>query len=218
MSRVSRAARRLLLRRRPQLVYPTPLSSLQPERLYAYLDVLFRAQAVQGDVVEVGCWVGGTAAIASRMLRRLGSSKRYVCVDTFSGFVPSQFEHDLELGVPQPDASLFKDSSVGMVRTLLDHYGCGDVQLVQGDIVTLDDHALPADVSVALVDVDLELPVAAALHKLWPRLSPGGTMLVDDCPEETSWRGAKQGYLSFLADVGLSEEYRFGLGVVRSQG
>lgn len=201
-------------RYRPQLLYPVPVSSLQPERLYAYLDALWRTRDVPGDVVEVGCWLGGSAAIASRMLRRLSIQKRYVAIDTFSGFVTDQFDSDLASGVPLEYRGIYDTNSPKNVRRLLDHYGAPNVEVVQGDIVTLPVGRLPSMLSVGLIDVDLSVPVYCALSKLYPLLAPGGVILVDDCPEKTTWVGARLSYQRFSREHGLSEHYEFGMGII----
>jgi O-methyltransferase len=214
-----RAVREVLRRYRPALLYPSPQSSLQPERLYAYLDALWRRRDLDGAVVEVGCWLGGTAAIADKMLRRIDAGHRYVCVDTFSGFAAPQFAHDCEVhGVPAGSADMFGGSSRTMVRRLLQHYGCPDVELVQGDICSMPEHRLPDAVAVCLLDVDLELPIYEGLRRVVPRLVPGGVVLVDDCPEETTWAGARVGYRRYVQEEGLPERYFMGFGLVERDG
>src|SRR3954449_9166589 len=80
------------------LILPHPIPEIAPEHLYLYLDALSRTRGVAGSVVEVGCFQCGTSAWAIRMLRAMGVSREYVCVDTFGGFVGSQFAHDVERG------------------------------------------------------------------------------------------------------------------------
>src|SRR5271154_1587069 len=67
------------------LIYKYPPSGLQPERLATYLSGLLERLSLPGDVAEIGCSVGGTAAIAARMLKRVGWKQRYICYDTFGG-------------------------------------------------------------------------------------------------------------------------------------
>jgi hypothetical protein len=88
------------------------------------------------------------------------------------------------------------------------------VQLLQGDIATVPEDALPGSISVALIDVDLDVPVYEGLRRLFPRLQRGGVMLVDDCPEHTAWAGARIGYRRFVKEHGLDERYVFGTGIV----
>jgi hypothetical protein len=54
------------------LIYRFPPFGLQPERLATYLHSLLERQDLPGDVAEIGCNLGGTSAIAARMLKRLG--------------------------------------------------------------------------------------------------------------------------------------------------
>ena len=213
--RIARTAKAAAKRIAPALVYPKPVSGLQPQRLYAYLDALWQRRELDGAVVEIGCWIGGTAALGFELLRRTGNEKRYVCVDTFDGFVPSQFERDIEHGTPPSSRRTFSDSSRRMVTTLLLHWGCPEIELVQADVAQLDPEALPEKISVALVDVDLDIPVYEGLARVVPRLTPGGIALVDDCPPSFSWAGARIGYERFVRERRLPEEYFMDMGIVR---
>jgi O-methyltransferase len=186
------------------------------ERKYAYLRFLDETRDVDGDVLEVGCWLGGTAALGSSFLRRTGSPRRYVCVDTFEGFVPEQFAHDADRGTPAKHAALFDDGGETLVRRLLDRWGEPQVELVRGDICTIDARLLPESIAVCLLDVDLEIPIYEGLKRIVPRLAPGAVVVVDDCPESTSWVGARIGYRRFCDEAGRPEEYCFGFGVVRA--
>jgi O-methyltransferase len=209
-------AKRLVMRHAPTLLYRRPVSLLAPERFYAYLDALWQRRELEGAVVEVGAWLGGTATLAYRMLRNTGFAKRYVCVDTFGGFVPEQFERDLEHGTASNRNRDFAANSRETVERLLRSYGVGEIELVEGDIARIADERLPERVSVGLVDVDLEVPVYEGLRRLQPRLVAGGVLLVDDCPEGYNWPGARVGYKRFVDDRGLDEEYFMGMGLVRA--
>jgi hypothetical protein len=206
---VKRLANTLL---RP-LLYRYPPIGLQPERLQLWLRTLIETSAVEGDVVEVGCSLGGTAAFSWRMLRNLGIAKRYVCVDTFAGFVPGQFDDDLDRGNREANRWLFADNSCELVRAILDQHDAKDVALVQGDIVTIPESKLPPRISAALLDVDLAVPIYEGLKKLYPRLSPGGVIAIDDCPENYDWQ-ARQGYDRFCREAGIAPRYEFGVGLV----
>lgn len=207
-------ARKLVLRYAPERLYPTPPIRLAPERLYVYLDALWRHRAVDGAVVEVGCWLGGTAALASKMLERIGADKRYVCVDTFAGFVPEQFDRDREHGTPEGSRHAFSENSIELVRRLLAHYQADRIELVEGDIATLPDERLPDRIAVCLLDVDLEVPVYEGLRRIYPRLVGDGVILVDDCAAGHKW-GAGIGYRRFVEEQDLPAEYFLGMGIVR---
>ncbi|MFT7519334.1 MAG: O-methyltransferase [Kiritimatiellia bacterium] len=195
------------------LLYRHPPVGLMPDRLYAWLHALTETANVPGAIVEVGCNVGGTAAVASRFLQRAGITREYVAIDTFDGFVPSQFQRDQELGNSATNRHVFRDNSRQLARYVIDRHG-GSVRLVTGDIVTMPDAELPDRIAAALIDVDLAEPVEAALERLWPRLLPGGVILVDDCPPTCDWQ-ARRGYLTFAHRHGLDEQFRFDMARVQ---
>jgi predicted O-methyltransferase YrrM len=202
-----RNARRLLATR----LYPRPVSDLHPAGLYVYLDALWNRRSMQGAIVEVGCWLGGTAAMAKRLMERAGMENRYVCIDTFGGFVPEHLQHEPS-GSKGTTAS-FASNSPDIVARLLRRWDVSGVELIPGDIAALPDAMLPEQISVALIDVDLKVPVLAALRRIHPRLAPGGIALVDDCADP-DWPGAREGYREFVAEIGEAEDYRLGMGVI----
>lgn len=208
------STKRVIKRVAATKLYPRPVTALAPERLYAYMDALWRARDLDGAVVEIGAWLGGTAALAYRMLRGTGHVKRYVCVDTFGGFVPEHFERDVEHGTAANRGNDFAANSKELVTRLLQHWGTPEVELVQGDIVTLDVARLPERIAVALVDVDLDVPVYEGLRRVYPRLLDGGTILVDDCSESEDWHGPRIAYKRFVEEHDLPERYFMGMGVV----
>lgn len=197
----------------PTLVHPRPVSALQPERLYAYLDALWQRRDLPGVALEVGCLYGGTSAYAYKMLARTGHTRRYICIDTFGGFVKEHFDRDRTHGTPERLREAFSNNSYAMVRRLLDHYGAQGVELVPGDITNMPDRDLPEKVAVCLLDVDLDIPTYEGLRRIAPRLVPGGIVLVDDCPESTDWVGARIGYRRFMEERGEEPKYFMGMGI-----
>jgi O-methyltransferase len=204
---MSRLPIRVFARLRP------PAPELRPERLYAYLDALWRRRDLDGSIVEIGCFRGGTTRFAVSLLQRTHSQKLYVCIDTFTGFVDKQFDDDTRHGTEPRLRSGFRRNSVILFEKLMAYYGC-TVKVIQGDIATISDALLPDEVSVSLIDLDLEIPVYEALRRMYPRLVKGGILLVDDCDEAEGYPGAKAGYRRFVSDYGLDERYFMGMGIV----
>ncbi len=198
----------MYLRRRP----------LEPQmdaaQLDDYLQALTERAQLDGAVLEVGCFRGATTVVACQTLRDLGAKKRYVCVDTFAGFVEEQFVTDVEHGTPESFRTGFAENPREMFDRTMRHFGF-PVESIEADICTLDPERLPATVSVCLMDVDLAVPIREGLELVLPRMVPGGIMLVDDCDAGTSWRGARVGYQEFVAAHGLPERYTdSGFGIV----
>jgi O-methyltransferase len=206
---MKRAAKAFL---RPVLFRYPPIG-LQPERLQLWLRTVIETAPVEGAVVEVGCSVGGTAAFTWKMLGNLNVKKRYLCVDTFGGFVEDQFRHDITLGNTASNRHIFSANSLKLTRNILNQHGAQEVELMQGDIVTLPESQLPEAISAVLLDVDLALPIYEGLRKFYQRLAPGGRILVDDCPPGADWQ-ARQGYERFCLEMGLTPHYEFNMGVM----
>jgi O-methyltransferase len=194
------------------VLYRHPPIGLEPERLFLWMRTLLDTSNVDGAVVEIGCAAGGTAAVCDRMLRQVGVGKRYVCIDTFDGFVDTQFAVDAERGLTRRVRHQFSANSASLARRVVKGLGSPDIEFVRGDIVNLPAHRLPDRISACLVDVDLSGPVHAAMEKVYKRLSPGGVIVVDDCGEGP-WK-AKDGYRRFVQENGLDETYEFGMGFV----
>lgn len=192
---------------------------LSAGKLYLYLDALYKTATVNGDVVEVGCNVCGTSALAGQMLQKMGSSRRYVAVDTFGGFVEGQYKTDESLGNVKGKLDAFGANDMDLARRVLELHNATNVELLQGDIVALPPERLPASVSVCLIDVDLFEPVKVALEKVWPKLAPGGVILVDDCHAatiESNWQ-AGRAYREFCAEKNLPVAEEFGMGRIEKR-
>lgn len=192
--------------------YPPP-SDMKPERLLLYLQAIIDTAAVPGPIVEVGSHLCGTSIIAFKMMKNLGIAKRYICVDTFSGFVPDQFEADISRGTPTKDRAMFADNSKALVQRILDMHDCGEIQLLQRDCTKVTPSEFPDGISLCLLDVDLSKAVHGGLRRIWPLIRPGGRIVVDDCPENSTWK-ALQGLKDFCSETGLPVSNPYGLGLL----
>ena len=193
-----------------------PQPELGPERLYDFLDALWQRREIAGDVLEIGCFRGGTTRVAFRFLQATQPTRRYVAVDTFAGFVDGQFEHDRMHGTAARFRKGFSVNGLGAVRRSLEAEGLGAVRLVEGDIGDLPDSELPSVVAVCLLDVDLEIPTHRGLCRVADRLAPGGIVLVDDCDPGCDYPGALMGYRRFASEHDMPEEYFMTMGILRS--
>lgn len=198
---------------RPVLFRHPPIG-LAPERLYLWMRALVETRNVQGAVVEIGVAAGGTAAVCDQLLRGIGVDKDYVGIDTFGGFVDDQWDDDERKGTARSERHLFSANSEELVRKIVTGLGSPNIQLRRGDICTISDSQIPETVSACLIDVDLSEPVFVALERVYPRLAPGGIIMVDDCAEATHWK-ARDGYHNFMEKNALPETYEFGMAIVR---
>ena len=86
--------------------------------------------------------------------------------------------------------------------------------MITGDITTLPDERLPQKISACLLDIDLAEPIYTALTRIYPRLVPGGVIMVDDCDDQTYYK-ARVGYDRFIKEQGLPDIIRHGNGVIQ---
>ena len=197
-----------------RLMYRFPPTGIQPERLMTYLQAIIDTASVPGPVVEVGSHLCGTSILAYKMMQNLSIDKIYICVDTFSGFVPDQFANDVSKGTPLKDRLMFADNSEDLVRKILKMHNCSEIQLLRQDCTMLSPSDFPNGISLCLLDVDLSEAVHRGLQKIWPLVNPGGRILIDDCPEHTSWK-ALHGVKAFCAEIGAPVCNPYGMGIIK---
>ena len=195
------------------LLYRYPPYGLKEARLAVYLSALLERAHMPGDVAEIGCNLGGTAIIAYRALKQAGWTGRYICYDTFGGFVDEQYDADVEKGLDASKRHFFSANSRSLVRKILRYHKAQPVELVQADATNLVPEQL-SRYSVVLADIDLSEPSYQVMKLFWDRLLPGGIMLCDDCYANRAWL-AGDGYKKFCDEFSLPEEYAHGLGIVR---
>ncbi len=145
---------------------------------------------VPGAFVECGVWRGGSAMLMAYTLLDLGVTDRDLHLfDTFE-YVPPPGEHDYMLSGTH--ISEFFDETVKIKElqhlpfedlrraVLSTGYPPERVHFVPGLVEkTLPDHA-PETLALCRLDTDLYGSTAQEMNHLWPRLSPGGVLIVDD--------------------------------------
>lgn len=165
---------------------------------------------VPGDVVECGVWRGGSMMAVALTLRRLSSDDRtFWLYDTFAGMTKPG-EHDVRLWDGAVASTGFDSGRSGNgahewaradltdVRHNLGTtgYPAEQVRFVVGSVEdTIPDNA-PEQISLLRLDTDFHDSTRHELEHLWPRLSEGGVLIVDDYG---SWRGARKAVDDFFA-------------------
>ena len=150
---------------------------------------------IPGDLFEVGAWRGGGSIFLRAVLAAYGVRDRRVWVaDSFAGFpgdsdrVPLDQGHDYTGGLGDE----FFTVDVATVRANFERYGLLDdqVEFVEGWF----SETLPATpvsrIALLLLDGDLYGSTRDALRALYPRVSPGGAVIVDDYGWEDTCRRA----------------------------
>jgi O-methyltransferase len=145
------------------------------------VDVIERG--VPGDVIETGVWQGGTTIFMRAVLWAYGETGRSVYVaDSFEGLPPpdtDRYPADEGQGLHTFDALAV---SLEEVQANFERYGLGDEQVVfvkgwfRDTLPGLADHTW----AVVRLDGDYYESTMDGLVNLYPGLSPGGWLIVDD--------------------------------------
>ncbi len=168
-------------------------------RLEFFQKVLYviERDGVRGDFFEGGCWRGGAVIMMLGALRALGMSDRKVwAADSFEGYP-----------APGPDSTaedrfLYEQGSYFRISRGDFEANVAKYQLMSDALVVLEgyfDRSLPTApidrLALIRIDIDGYEGTRAILENLYPKLSPGGFVVVDDYGVEGA-RRAIDGYLA----------------------
>lgn len=148
-------------------------------------------EGIAGSLAELGVYKGTTA----KLLHALLPQRTLWLFDTFEGFDARDLARE---GSAQESGFRFNDTSVEAVRRYL---GAAErVRLCKGRFPETA-AMVPADERFALVhlDADLHKPTADALAFFYPRMAPGGFMILHDYGSG-AWPGIVEAVDTFFAD------------------
>jgi len=140
-------------------------------------------EEVPGDLIETGVWRGGASIFMRGVLRALEVSDRRVWVaDSFRGLPAPRADHFPADAGDEHHRVAELAVSAGAVRENFRRYGLLDEQVVFLEGWFRD--TLPGLVderwAIIRLDGDMYESTIEALDNLYPRLSPGGFVIVDD--------------------------------------
>ena len=141
------------------------------------------ADEVPGDLIETGVWRGGVCMLMRAVLKAHGVSDRIVfAADSFEGLpmpAPEEFPVDEGCRLYQWD---FLTASLEDVKATFERYGLLDdqVRFVQGWFRDTMPMLAGHQWSVIRLDGDMYESTMVVLENLYPGLSDGGYLIVDD--------------------------------------
>ncbi|WP_263247153.1 TylF/MycF family methyltransferase [Saccharopolyspora rosea] len=178
------AQRREMVRRFEEIDRSIPLATTPTDGLL--LAEMLMSTTADGDVVECGCFSGGSSAKLSIVAAALG--RRLTVFDSFQGLhvVDEHDEQDLHVrrhvGWLEPWHSGKYRASLEVVRDNIASRGeIAVCEFVPGYVEdTLHAPELPERVALAFTDVDTPGAVRTCLTRIWPRIAPGGVYASHD--------------------------------------
>ena len=140
-------------------------------------------KSVDGDVAEFGCYIGTTSLFIRRTLDAMRSDKKFYAYDSFEGLPPKTIEDASAAGTQFKAGEL----AVSKKQFLQEFKKAGLTPPIthKAWFDELTEKQLPEQIAFAFLDGDFYGSILTSLRLVWPRLSPGGTVAIDDYQRET---------------------------------
>lgn len=160
---------------------------LRVAKLLAHYELYKMVENVPGSIIECGVFKG-TSLLRFAMFRELLSnswSKKVVGFDTFGKFPETEFEEDKAKRQNFVDNAGEESISKEQLLKVLDNKQINyNIELVEGDVLnTIPDYLQnnpETKISLLNLDTDIYEPAVKILEELYPRINPGGVLVIDD--------------------------------------
>jgi len=161
------------------------------------------SSCIQGDFVEAGVWRGGNSLIAAAMFKLYGVKKKVWLFDTFKGMT-APTDIDIQASnlvsaklryqsAQHDDHNEWCYSSLDDVKSnfLRMNLLSENIIFVEGDVcqTLTESENIPTAICCLRLDTDWYESTFKELEVLYPRLSEGGSLILDDYGH---WSGAKK--------------------------
>lgn len=173
------------------------------ERQYAlYQAVRYVLTArITGDFVECGVWKGGSSMLMACTLLEHGVSDReFYLYDTFAG-MSEPTEKDVNVkgtvakakwaALSSGNINTWDYASLSEVRqnVFSTGYPANNIHFIEGKVEDTIPRTIPDKIALLRLDTDWYESTLHELEYLFPRLVPGGVLIIDDYGH---WQGARQ--------------------------
>jgi len=150
-------------------------ASMETKFMAGLLASVLAIEDVEGDIIELGTYKGGTTIMLARLLKRVGSTKEIYACDTFEGF-----PYDDRYGILSEGENA--DTSKQYVEQKFRRFEVSDkIHLVQGRFEDVLEAQLgDKSYSYAFIDCDLYQSTKHALNYVLPRMVDGGLIVFHD--------------------------------------
>jgi predicted O-methyltransferase YrrM len=191
---------------------------LQVSELCALAEAISATAGSEGRVVEIGVARGMTTVFLNTHLDALKDGRKYLAIDTFSGFTSDDVDFEVaHRGKSRRAYFGFTYNDDMVFRRNMARLGFNRVEVLKLDVNDLEKEHL-GSVSVALLDVDLYRPTLHALEVTYEALEDGGYIFVDDVSAGGVYDGAGQAYFEFTERMSLPRtQVGDNCGVIRKQ-
>jgi len=188
-----------------------PYTMTSPERLFSLIEaVRYVARArIPGSLVECGVWRGGSMMAAALTLLEAGERERELYLfDTFEGMsAPTAADVSIDgksasalLEAPRSTApeSAWCYATLPDVQAALSstRYPAERLHFICGKVEETLPRSTPASIALLRLDTDWYESTRHELEHLYPRLVPGGVLIIDDYGH---WAGCRKAVDEYFA-------------------
>lgn len=167
---------------------------------------------VNGDVVELGCYEGGSAVELQRYLVSKAPERTLWLYDSFEGLPEKTLEDKSPLG------SLFHEGALKAAQSRLKRNfvkaNLPIPEITRAWFYELDPEDLPERIALAFLDGDFYESILDSLKLVWPKMSKDGVIIVDDY-DNVKLPGVKKALDVFLADKPQTLKVEASLAIIR---
>jgi len=162
--------------------------------------------SVPGDIVECGVWKGGSMMAAALVLMSLGEERKLCLFDTFEGMPPPTTVDVDYIGEPAAELMDRLDrENTGILGTLqevrhnlsLTGYPDHHVSYIKGKVEDTIPANAPEQIALLRLDTDWYESTYHELQHLFPRISVGGVLILDDYGH---WAGARKAVDQYIEE------------------
>lgn len=190
-----------------------PFTMTTPERVYGLVQAVryVENRGIEGAIVECGVWRGGSMMAAALTLKSVGKNDRELYLfDTYDG-MPAPTDADVDLQGESAEqyyqshrkasgnsdwcAANVDEVARNMART---GYPKERVHLVQGRVEETIPASAPERIALLRLDTDWFESTFHTLQHLYPRLSTGGVLIIDDYGH---WKGSREATDRYFAEA-----------------
>jgi O-methyltransferase len=155
------------------------------------------ANGIAGDIVECGTYRGGSAGLLG--LATLGAQRKLWLYDSFEGMpTPTANDGHKAANYVGKLACLHQEVSDFLVTLALDQ---DYLEIVPGWFKDSFQRQLPHSISVLHCDADWYESVKLVLETMYPRVSEGGYVVLDDFGY---WEGCRAAFFDFCKEAGIA--------------
>ena len=180
--------------------HPLISEQVNKEQIRVILHELTRtiAAGAPGAIVEFGCYKGTTSVFIRRLLMLLGDARDFHVYDSFEGLPPKSAQDTSGAGEQFVAGAL----AVSKKQFLAEFHKANLTPPIvhKGWFSELPETAVPDQIALAFLDGDFYQSIKDSLRLILPRMSPGGTIIIDDYAREALPGAAKAVHEHFRPD------------------